>query len=142
MSPSQFTPEDSTLPIPQFGSSASENDENSESNHREVASDATTADWNHRDNLENPRNFPSWQKWVMVSIVSCSSLCVTCTSALYSSTYNQITVQFHASELAVTVGLSLFIFGMGLGPMLVAPISEVTNSRPQQEILVPVSRIQ
>ncbi|KAH8704225.1 major facilitator superfamily domain-containing protein [Talaromyces proteolyticus] len=87
-------------------------------------------DWNGPDDPENPQNFAPWRKWLMVLIVSFSSLCVTCTSALYSSTYDQITVQFHISELAATVGLSLFIFGMGVGPMFVAPISEYYGRRP------------
>ncbi|PKK41386.1 hypothetical protein CI102_15369 [Trichoderma harzianum] len=90
----------------------------------------TFADWDSIDNPNNPKNFPKWQKWIMVTIVTCGSLCVTCTSALYSSTYEQITGQFHVSELVATVGLSLFIFGMGCGPMVVAPISEIYGRRP------------
>ncbi|KAJ5597202.1 hypothetical protein N7537_007286 [Penicillium hordei] len=89
-----------------------------------------TADWDGPDDPKNPKNFALWRKWVMVFTVSFSSLCVTCTSALYSSIYGQITVQFHISELVATVGLSLFIFGMGVGPMFVAPISEFYGRRP------------
>ncbi|KAL2842288.1 major facilitator superfamily domain-containing protein [Aspergillus pseudodeflectus] len=66
----------------------------------------------------------------MVFIVSFSSLCITCTSAIYSATYDQITVQFQVSELAATVGLSVFILGMGVGPMFVAPMSEFYGRRP------------
>ncbi|KGO50466.1 hypothetical protein PEX2_037830 [Penicillium expansum] len=89
-----------------------------------------TADWDGPDDPKNPKNFALWRKWVMVFTVSFSSLCVTCTSALYSSIYGQITAQFHISELVATVGLSLFIFGMGVGPMFVAPISEFYGRRP------------
>ncbi|KAJ5465293.1 uncharacterized protein N7458_000979 [Penicillium daleae] len=89
-----------------------------------------TTDWDGPNDPKNPKNFPPWRKWVMVFTVSFSSLCVTCTSALYSSIYGQITDQFHISELAATVGLSLFIFGMGVGPMFVAPISEFYGRRP------------
>ncbi|KAJ5372858.1 hypothetical protein N7517_004864 [Penicillium concentricum] len=96
----------------------------------EMNSPVITTDWDGPDDPENPKNFALWRKWVMVFTVSFSSLCVTCTSALYSSMYEQITVQFHISELAATVGLSLFIFGMGVGPMFVAPISEFYGRRP------------
>ncbi|KAL5343644.1 major facilitator superfamily domain-containing protein [Aspergillus crustosus] len=62
----------------------------------------------------HPKNFARWRKWVMVVIVSFSSLCITCTSAIYSSTYEQTMVEFDVSELAATVGLSVFILEMGI----------------------------
>lgn len=33
-------------------------------------------DWDGPDDPENPKNFALWRKWVMVFIVSFSSLCV------------------------------------------------------------------
>ena len=50
----------------------------------------------------------------------------TCTSSLYTMTYDQITEEFHCSKLIATLGLSLFIMGLGLGPMFLAPLSEVS----------------
>ncbi|KAL2810350.1 efflux pump antibiotic resistance protein [Aspergillus granulosus] len=85
-------------------------------------------DWSN--DPSNPKNFAPWRKWTMVFIVSFSSLCITCTSALYSATYEQITVEFQVSELAATVGLSVFILGMGIGPMIIAPMSEFYGRRP------------
>ncbi|TID20739.1 MFS general substrate transporter [Venturia nashicola] len=41
----------------------------------------------------------------------------TCTSSLYTLTYDQITVEFGCSRLIATLGLSLFVTGLGLGPM-------------------------
>jgi hypothetical protein len=35
-----------------------------------------TADWDGPDDPKNPKNFALWRKWVMVFIVSFSSLCV------------------------------------------------------------------
>ncbi|TVY89136.1 Efflux pump [Lachnellula willkommii] len=78
----------------------------------------------------NPRSFGKARKWVIVIIVSMSSLCVTCTSSIYSSTYNQITKEFHCSRIVATLGLSLFIMGLGIGPMLLSPLSEFYGRRP------------
>lgn len=47
----------------------------------------------------------------------------TCTSSIYTSTYAQITKEFHCSKIVATLGLSLFIMGLGLGPMLLGPLS-------------------
>jgi hypothetical protein len=35
-----------------------------------------TTDWDGPNDPKNPKNFPLWRKWVMVFIVSFSSLCV------------------------------------------------------------------
>lgn len=45
---------------------------------------------------------------------------------MYSTTYDQITADFQCSRDMATLGLSLFILAQGLGPPLIAPMSEVT----------------
>ncbi|TVY62907.1 Efflux pump atB, partial [Lachnellula suecica] len=54
----------------------------------------------------------------------------TCTSSIYTSTYTQITKEFECSRLVATIGLSLFIMGLGIGPMLLSPLSEFYGRRP------------
>ncbi|KAH8601211.1 major facilitator superfamily domain-containing protein, partial [Bisporella sp. PMI_857] len=78
----------------------------------------------------NPRGMSLLRKWVVVIIVSASSMCVTCTSSIYTSTYSQITKEFHCSRIVATLGLSFFIFGLGVGPMLLGPLSEFYGRRP------------
>ncbi|KAH7410685.1 major facilitator superfamily domain-containing protein [Cadophora sp. MPI-SDFR-AT-0126] len=78
----------------------------------------------------NPRSMTLARKWLVVLIVSASSLCVTCTSSIYTSTYGQITKEFHCSRIVATLGLSLFIMGLGIGPMLLGPLSEFYGRRP------------
>ncbi|KAL9603808.1 MAG: hypothetical protein Q9219_000917 [cf. Caloplaca sp. 3 TL-2023] len=48
----------------------------------------------------------------------------TCTSSMYTSTYGQITKDFDCSQIVATLGLSLFVIGLGIGPMLLGPLSE------------------
>ena len=99
--------------------------------------------WDGDNDPMNPRSMSKARKWVIVLIVSATSLCVyvsggpncwhvgvltdgrTCTSSLYTSTYGQITKEFHCSQIVATLGLSLFVMGLGIGPMLLAPLSEV-----------------
>ncbi|OWO99132.1 hypothetical protein B2J93_1930 [Marssonina coronariae] len=78
----------------------------------------------------NPRSLSLARKWSVVLIVSASSLCVTCTSSIYTSTYGQITKEFRVSRIVATIGLSLFIIGLGVGPMLLGPLSEFYGRRP------------
>lgn len=55
----------------------------------------------------SPKNKSTLRKWLIVIIVSASSLCVTCASALYTSTYRQLEAEFGASRELATVGLTV-----------------------------------
>ncbi|KAK4506913.1 hypothetical protein PRZ48_000646 [Zasmidium cellare] len=77
----------------------------------------------------NPKNRPYIRKWLIVIIVSASSLCVTCASALYTSTYKQLEEDFHVSREVATLGLTTFVCGLGLGPMFLSPLSEFYGRR-------------
>jgi hypothetical protein len=65
----------------------------------------------------------------------------TCTSSMYTSTYAQITKEFHCSRIVATLGLSLYIMGLGIGPMLLGPLSYVLNRRPRFVPLTPRQRV-
>lgn len=54
----------------------------------------------------------------------------TCASSLYTSTYDQIIPYFHCSREVATLGLSLFVMGLGIGPMFLGPLSEFYGRRP------------
>jgi hypothetical protein len=54
----------------------------------------------------------------------------TCTSSLYTSTYSQLEPAFGSSRLVCTLGLSLFVAGLGAGPMVLSPLSEVCPQVP------------
>jgi hypothetical protein len=51
----------------------------------------------------------------------------TCTASLYTSTYSQLIPEFHSSRLVCTLGLSMFVAGLGTGPMVLSPLSEVCS---------------
>jgi hypothetical protein len=78
----------------------------------------------------NPRNMSTARKWIVVFTLAFGSLCVTCVSSLYTTTYDQINVEFHCSTLVSTLGLALFVWGLGLSPMVLGPISEFYGRRP------------
>ncbi|CAG8939254.1 unnamed protein product [Penicillium salamii] len=70
-------------------------------------------DWDENDK-SNPRNLGLARRWVIVILVSAGSLCVTCTSSIYTTTYVQILPEFHISQIVATLGLSFFIWGLGM----------------------------
>ncbi|WYZ37772.1 hypothetical protein EsH8_II_001278 [Colletotrichum jinshuiense] len=77
-----------------------------------------------------PRSMKNAKKWLIVSIVSCASFCVTAASSIYTSTYAQMDAEFGNSRIVGTLGLSFFVLGISLGPMFLSPLSEFYGRRP------------
>jgi len=50
----------------------------------------------------------------------------TCTSSLYASSYRQLMEEFGCSQEVAILGLSLFVIGLAIGPMVMSPLSEVS----------------
>ena len=92
--------------------------------------DAYEVTFSGPEDPDNPQSQPKWRKWVQVLITATTSTCVTCTSSLYTMTYDQLGQDLGASEELSTVGLSLFVFALGLSPMLLGPLSEFYGRRP------------
>ncbi|KAM0561032.1 hypothetical protein ACHAPJ_003532 [Fusarium lateritium] len=87
--------------------------------------------WENGDNDPLcPRSFNKMRKWIIVSIVSFASFCVTCASSIYTSTYSQMEAEFGNAREVSILGLSLFVLGIALGPMLMSPMSEFYGRRP------------
>jgi hypothetical protein len=99
----------------------------------EDESKAFEVQWKGAEDPSNPKS-TAWgsmaKKWSIVIILAMSSMCVTCASALYVSTYAQIEHDFHISREVATLGLSIFVCGLGLGPMFLSPLSEFYGRRP------------
>lgn len=73
----------------------------------------------------SPKSLSTLRKWIIVLVVSSTSLCVACTSSLYTGTYAQVMEEFGSDPTVTTLGLSMFVVGLGLSPMVLAPLSEV-----------------
>ncbi|KAL8792170.1 MAG: hypothetical protein Q9195_005266 [Heterodermia aff. obscurata] len=96
-----------------------------------IENDSFEVHWDGGDaDMGNPRSLSYVRKWLILGVVSLSALCVTFTSSVYTSTFGQITQEFGVSDLVATLGLSLYIIGLALGPMFLGPLSESYGRRP------------
>ncbi|KAK4077092.1 uncharacterized protein Triagg1_4059 [Trichoderma aggressivum f. europaeum] len=87
--------------------------------------------WDDGDNDPScPRSFNKARKWLIVLICACGSLTVTCASSIYTSTYAQMEAEFHNVREISDLGLSTFVLGIAIGPMLLSPLSEFYGRRP------------
>ncbi|KIW15100.1 hypothetical protein PV08_07887 [Exophiala spinifera] len=87
-------------------------------------------DWDGPDDKMNPKNMRSGQKWLIVATLATGSACVTATSSIYTTTYEKMDAEFGNSQIVATLGLTLFVVGLGLSPMFLGPLSEFYGRRP------------
>ncbi|KAF9494684.1 MFS general substrate transporter [Pleurotus eryngii] len=74
---------------------------------------------------EHPQSLPSFRKWLAVIVISSSALCATSASSIASFTEIAVAKEFHVSHVVTILSISLFVEGLGVGPLLVGPLSEV-----------------
>jgi hypothetical protein len=81
------------------------------------------------DYLENDSqdamNIPTARKWIVTVLQAMSCLVVTFASSVYASAIFDIKRHFDVSQEVATLGLSLFVLGFALGPLLWGPLSEL-----------------
>ncbi|KAF2428829.1 putative MFS multidrug transporter [Tothia fuscella] len=73
----------------------------------------------------NPLLFPGWYKWQLTLTMAFSVLAVSLCSSAFSGGIAGLIREFHSSQVVATLGLSLFVFGFAIGPLLWAPLSEM-----------------
>ncbi|PTU23071.1 hypothetical protein P175DRAFT_0507816 [Aspergillus ochraceoroseus IBT 24754] len=77
---------------------------------------------------EDPRNpmlFSPFVKWFITMMAAISTLAVALVSSAYTGGVAEIERQFHIGTEVVTLGVSLFVAGFAVGPLLWAPLSEM-----------------
>ena len=73
---------------------------------------------------QNPRNWPLWRKWSIVGIIIPVDLTVSWAASGFSPAESKFEADFGVSSEIGTLGLSLYVLGLALGPMALAPLSE------------------
>ncbi|KPI39954.1 putative drug/proton antiporter YHK8 [Cyphellophora attinorum] len=81
------------------------------------------------DDPLSAKNKKTATKWAIVIILAVGSFCVTCASSLYTTTYAGMSRDFGSSRLTNTLGLSTFVYGLGIAPMVLGPLSEFYGRR-------------
>lgn len=76
------------------------------------------------DDPRNPMNFAMARKVLIVFVTGFSALIISLSSSGYSGSMGHIIQHFNVSEEVATLGLSLFVIGFSLGPVIWAPLSE------------------
>ncbi|KAI0100973.1 MFS general substrate transporter [Nemania sp. FL0031] len=81
------------------------------------------------DDPRNPMVFGNGTKWLITMVMAVATLDVSLVSSAYSGGISDIIREFDVSEEIAILGLSLFVLGFAVGPLLWAPLSELFGRR-------------
>ncbi|RDW74892.1 caffeine resistance protein [Coleophoma cylindrospora] len=82
-------------------------------------------DWYGPNDQENPQNWSAGRKLLVTFQICVLNFGIYIGSSIYTPGELSIIKEFGVSEVVATLGLSLFVLGYGLGPMLFSPMSEM-----------------
>jgi multidrug resistance protein len=71
------------------------------------------------------QNFSNVKKWCLTMLVAIVTMAIALISSAYSATIPEIMAEFHCSSTVATLGVSLYVLGFAVGPVLWAPLSEL-----------------
>ncbi|KAK0705818.1 major facilitator superfamily domain-containing protein [Apiosordaria backusii] len=103
-----------------------------------IISQDSDLDWTSPDDPDCPYNWPLWKRIYMTSIPAFLCVNVSFASSVYTSGTNDISQQFDVSRTESLLGLSLFLWALGLGAIIAAPVSEYYGRRIVYLTTVPV----
>jgi multidrug resistance protein len=92
----------------------------------EPSEDVNIVSWDGEFDPENPLNWPSWRRWVLINLVGFITLMAGLSSSMFAPGVPAMMIEFHSdnSTLASFV-VTVFVLGFATGPLLFAPLSEL-----------------
>jgi len=91
----------------------------------EKGKDIHLVTWTGPDDADNPQNWSLGKKFFVSFEICLLTTSVYIGSSIYSAGNETVEMDFGVSEVAATLGLTLFVAGYGLGPMIWSPLSEI-----------------
>lgn len=91
----------------------------------EKGKDVHLVSWFGDDDPENPINWSQGKKFFVTFEICLLTTSVYIGSSIYSAGNMTVEEQFGVSEVVATLGLTLFVAGYGLGPLIWSPLSEI-----------------
>lgn len=86
---------------------------------------AILVDWYYSDDCENPHNWSNGKRLSFTTIICLYTFVVYTSSAIYTSSTEGVMNHFGVSQLKATLGLSMYVLGYGIGPLIFSPLSEI-----------------
>lgn len=82
-------------------------------------------DWYYTDDQENPHSWSKAKRGVVTGIIFTYTVVVYMSSAIYTSSEGGIEKAFGVNSIDASLGLSMYVLGYGVGPLVLSPLSEI-----------------
>ena len=92
---------------------------------RKTKDGSILVDWYRTDDPANPHNWSDGKRGAVTLVICLYTFVVYTSSAIYTVSEQGVMEQFHVSEVVASLGLSLYVLGYGLGPLVFSPLSEI-----------------
>ncbi|KAK2608946.1 hypothetical protein QQS21_002522 [Conoideocrella luteorostrata] len=89
--------------------------------------DTIIVDWYSDHDSENPQNWTHRKKVGITLIICLYTFVVYTSSAIYTSSIQGVMNEFGVDTIKSTLGLSLYVLGYGIGPLIFSPLSEIPS---------------
>ncbi|KAL1838172.1 hypothetical protein VTJ49DRAFT_2974 [Mycothermus thermophilus] len=87
--------------------------------------------WESQDDPAMPLNFPARKKWLMVSFLSAITLLTPFASSILAPGIASLNQEFgNKNSIVGTMTVSVYLLGYVIGPLFLAPLSELYGRRP------------
>lgn len=73
----------------------------------------------------NPMNWSRGLRWTITMVVATECFATAFSSSAFSGAVRELVIHFRASTELITAGISLFVLGFAVGPLIWAPLSEL-----------------
>ncbi|KAJ5899413.1 MFS transporter [Penicillium taxi] len=88
--------------------------------------DPNVVDWDGPDDPANPLNWPASRKNIHVAIISISTLTANLAAAMFAAGAKELADEFSITDNTLeTMTVSLYVLGFAIGPLILAPLSEL-----------------
>lgn len=112
-------------PLDNSGSATKEHAIDTVNTHRPGVTDSDLVTWDGPSDPLKPLNWSKGKKWSLVLALGFLTFCVSLSSSIWSTTTTVTAERFGVSETVMTLGVSLYVLGFALGPLVWGPASEI-----------------
>ncbi|ODV96576.1 hypothetical protein PACTADRAFT_39791 [Pachysolen tannophilus NRRL Y-2460] len=127
--------------LSQFSKHSIHKDEEIQENEMDDGVNFEDLDWDGPDDKDNPKNWSLTKRWFVTMVAAGVCLVVTFGSSLYVSGVPDLELKMLISEELGLSGLTFYLVGLALGPVIGAPLSELFGRKIVYVISLPISML-